>query len=79
MFKHEDYEAFFSQQKFDDLDGNSYPCTAFAYIKDGNDKVSVNVERPQGVTAYRPGTLWFNFDRLSEDDGKWVYESAVRS
>jgi hypothetical protein len=31
------------------------------------------------VTAYRKGTLWVNFDRLSEDDGKWVYESAYRS
>jgi hypothetical protein len=79
MFKHEDYEAFFSSEKFDDLDGNSYPATAFAYLTDGTDKVSVNLERPQGVTAYRKGTLWVNFDRLSEDDGKWVYESAVRS
>lgn len=39
----------------------------------------MNVERPQGVVAYRSGTIWINFDRLSEDDGKWVYESAVRS
>jgi Cft2 family RNA processing exonuclease len=31
------------------------------------------------VIAYRPGTLWINFERLSEDDGKWVYESAYRS
>jgi len=48
-------------------------------LQDGEDKVSVNVERPQGVTAYRAGTLWFNIDRLSEDDGKWVYENAYRS
>lgn len=41
--------------------------------------MSVNIERPQGVVAYVPGTLWVNFDRLSEDDGKWVYESAYRS
>lgn len=79
MFHHEDYQAFFSKEKYDDLDGNSYPATAFAYLQDGSDKVSINLERPQGVTAYRKGTLWVNFDRLSEDDGKWVYESAYRS
>lgn len=73
MFKHEDYKAFFSKDKFDDIDGNSYPCTSFVYIKDGRDKVSVNIERPQGVISYRKGTIWVNFDRLSEDDGKWVY------
>jgi hypothetical protein len=73
MFKHEDYEAHFPKEKWDDLNGNSYPATAFAYIKDANDKVSVNLDRPQGVTSYRKGTLWVNFDRLSEDDGKWVY------
>ena len=73
MFKHEDYQAHFDQNKFDDLDGNSYPATAFVYIQDENDKVSVNLERPQGVTAYKPGTIWINFDRLSQDDGKWVY------
>lgn len=65
MFKHEDYEAFFCNEKYDDLDGNSYPATAFAYISDHQDKVSINLERPQGVTAYRKGTLWVNFDRLS--------------
>jgi hypothetical protein len=79
MFKHEDYEAYFSPDKMDDLDGNSYPATAFAYLQGANDKVSINLDRPQGVTAYRRGTLWVNFDRLSEDDGKWVYESAYRS
>ena len=72
-------KAFFCNEKYDDLDGNTYPATAFVYIKDQNDKVSINLERPQGVVAYRKGTLWVNFDRLSEDDGKWVYESAVRS
>lgn len=79
MFKHEDYEAHFSKEGYDDLDGNTYPCTAFVYLEDGKDKVSVNVDRPQGVTAPKPGTLWLNFDRLSEDDGKWVYENAYRS
>jgi hypothetical protein len=79
MFKHEDYEAFFCPEKYDDLDGNSYPATAFAYLQDSSNKVSINLERPQGVTAYRKGTLWVNFDRLSEDDGKWVYESSLRS
>lgn len=79
LFKHEDYSAFFCQEKYDDLDGNSYPATAFAFLEDQSDKVSVNLDRPQGVVAYRPGTLWINFDRLSEDDGKWVYESALRS
>lgn len=79
LFKHEDYQAYFSKDKLDDLNGNTYPATAFAYIQDKDDKVSVNLDRPQGVTAYRRGTLWVNFDRLSEDDGKWVYESAYRS
>ena len=79
LFKHEDYEAFFSKDKYDDLDGNTYPSTAFVYIEDKDDKVSINVDRPQGVVAYKPGTIWVNFDRLSEDDGKWVYESAYRS
>ena len=79
LFKHEDYEAYFSKEKYDDLDGNSYPATAFTYIKDSDNKVSINIERPQGIVAYREGTLWVNFDRLSEDDGKWVYESAYRS
>jgi hypothetical protein len=49
------------------------------YVEDGTDKVSVNVDRPQGVTAPKSGVLWLNFDRLSEDDGKWVYENAYRS
>ena len=65
LFKHEDYEAFFSKEKYDDLDGNTYPATAFVYIEDAVDKVSVNLDRPQGVVAYKPGTLWVNFDRLS--------------
>ncbi len=53
--------------------------TAFCYIEDAKDKVSINTDRPQGVIAYRPGTLWVNFDRLSSDDGKWVYENTFRS
>ena len=44
MFKHQDYQAHFDSQKFDDLDGNSYPCTAFVYIQDKYDKVSVNLD-----------------------------------
>lgn len=79
MFHHEDYKAHFDVNKFDDIDGNSYPMTAFAYIEDESDKVSINTDRPQGVIAYRPGTLWVNFDRLSSDDGKWVYENTFRS
>lgn len=73
LFKHEDYEAQFSKEGYDDIDGNSYPMTAFCYIKDTTDKVSINTDRAQGVIAYKPGTLWVNFDRLSSDDGKWVY------
>ena len=53
--------------------------TAFVYIQDENNKVSINTDRPQGVIAYRQGTLWVNFDRLSSDDGKWVYENTFRS
>lgn len=55
--------------------------TAFAFISDenGDNKLSVNTDRPQGVIAYHPGTLWVNFDRLSSDDGKWVYENTYRS
>lgn len=79
LFHHEDYKAHFDTHKFDDIDGNSYPITAFTYIEDGEDKVSINTDRPQGVISYRPGTLWVNFDRLSSDDGKWVYENTYRS
>jgi hypothetical protein len=35
--------------------------------------MSVNTDRPQGAISFKPGTLWLNFDRLSSDDGKWVY------
>jgi hypothetical protein len=35
--------------------------------------MSVNLDRPQGVIAFKTGTIWVNFDRLTEDDGKWVY------
>jgi len=47
--------------------------TAFSYIEDKYDKVSLNTDRAQGFISYRKGTLWANFDRLSSDDGKWVY------
>jgi len=44
LFKHEDYEAHFSPEGYDDVDGNSYPMTAFTYImnEDGTNKLSVN-------------------------------------
>lgn len=35
--------------------------------------MSVNSDRAQGVTAYKPGTIWINYDRMTSDDGKWVY------
>lgn len=75
MYKHEDYQAYFGPEGFDNINGNSYPMTAFAYIEDsqGNNKLSVNTDRAQGVIAFKKGTLWVNFDRLSSDDGKWVY------
>lgn len=79
MFKHEDYEAHFSKEHYDDIDGNTYPITAFAYIEDSTDKVSVNTDRPQGCIGFKEGSLWINFDRLSSDDGKWVWESTYRS
>ena len=47
--------------------------TAFAFIEDENDKVSINSDRPQGVIGHLPGHLWVNIDRLSADDGKWVF------
>jgi hypothetical protein len=53
MFKHEDYEAFFSKEHYDDIDGNTYPLTAFAYIEDQFDKVSINTDRPQGCIGYQ--------------------------
>lgn len=53
LFHHEDYEAHFDSNKYDDIDGNSYPINAFVYIQDGNDKVSVNVDRPEGVIVYQ--------------------------
>ena len=53
--------------------------TAFCFIEDNSDKVSINTDRPQGVIAYKTGTIWINIDRLSADDGKWVYETTYRS
>lgn len=56
--------------------------TAFAYIQDINNpniKISINTDRPQGVTSYSPNSLWINIDRLTGDDGKWVYETTYRS
>ena len=81
MFKHEDYQAHFGSEGYDDIDGNSYPMTAFSYIKDegSGDKLSINTDRPQGVVAYHPSTLWVNIDRISSDDGKWVYETTYRN
>lgn len=79
LFKHEDYEAYFSPNKLDDINGNSYPVTAFIYIEDAVEKVSVNTDRPQGGIVYKPGTIWLNFDRLTSDDGKWVFETTYRS
>ena len=76
---HEDYKAHFSVQGYDDIDGNTYPMTAFAYIKDNNKKLSINTDRPQGVISPHPGVLWVNYDRISSDDGKWVYESTSRN
>ena len=46
LFQHEDYQAHFDPNKYDDIDGNSYPINAFVYIKDSSNKVSVNVDRP---------------------------------
>lgn len=73
LFYHEDYQAHFDPQKYDDIDGNSYPINSFVYIQDQNSKVSVNVDRPEGVIVYQDGDIWLNFDRLTSDDGKWVY------
>lgn len=47
--------------------------TSFSYIEDNNARMSVNTDRPQGVLSYKEGKLWVNFDRLTDDDGKWVY------
>ena len=41
--------------------------------------MSINSDRPQGVIGYREGSLWASFDRLSIDDGKWVWEETFRS
>jgi hypothetical protein len=56
--------------------------TSFTYIVDKdniNNKISVNTDRPQGVISYLPGTIWINYDRLTDDDGKWVYEKTFRA
>ena len=79
LFHHEDYEAHFDPKKYDDIDGNSYPDNAFVYINDETSKVSVNVDRPEGVIVYEEGDIWLNFDMLTTDDGKWVYETTYRS
>lgn len=39
----------------------------------------MNVDRPEGVIVYEEGDIWLNFDRLTTDDGKWVYETTYRS
>lgn len=31
------------------------------------------------MISIKPGTLWINYDRLSSDDGKWVYENTYRA
>lgn len=53
--------------------------TAFAYIKDEKRKLSVNCDRPEGVISLKEGKIWVNIDRLSGDDGKWVYETTYRN
>ncbi len=56
--------------------------TAFVFIEDATNKkakLSVNTDRAQGVIAYKPSTIWINYDRLTSDDGKWVYETTHRT
>lgn len=73
LYTHEDYKAFFSKDGFDNIAGNTYPMTSFAYIQDILVRLTVNTDRPQGVISYKEGKIWANFDRLTNDDGKWVY------
>lgn len=79
LFHHEDYKAHFSPEGYDDINGNTYSMTAFAYIKDDKSKLSINTDRPQGVISPRPGILWVNYDRITSDDGKWVDETTHRN
>lgn len=53
--------------------------TAFAFIKDNSNKLSIHTDRPQGVISPRNGVLWVNIDRITFDDGKWVYEKTYRN
>ena len=61
------------------INGNTYPMTAFSYIEDSLLRLSVNTDRPQGVISLKEGKIWVNFDRLTSDDGKWVYETTHRN
>lgn len=72
MFQREDFDPYFPEDGKDNINGNSYPMTAFTYIEDILLRLSVNTDRPQGVISLKQGQIWVNFDRLTSDDGKWV-------
>ena len=79
LFNHEDYQPYYSPEGFDDINGNTYPMTAFAYIQDERTKLTIHSDRPQGVISPQEGVLLVNIDRRTSDDGKWVYETAFRN
>lgn len=37
----------------DNINGNTYPTTAFVYIEDDKLRLAVNTDRPQGVTCIK--------------------------
>lgn len=43
-----------------------YPASAFAYIEDAEEKLSVNFDRTQKVASPSPGNLLMNFATLGE-------------
>lgn len=51
LFKHEDYQAYYSPDGYDLINGNTYPITAFAFIQDSKTKLTLHTDRPQGVVS----------------------------
>lgn len=53
MFQREDFDPYFPEDGKDNINGNSYPMTAFSYIEDILLRLTVNTDRPQGVISLK--------------------------
>lgn len=58
----------------DKINANTYPTTAFAYIKNDTKKMAVWIDRAQGVAIYGNDSLLSNIERLTSEDGKGAAE-----